>query len=86
LTIATIQHFHSLAMIKTLFASACVLACCMGNEYPAKADCSGFGYQSRAYYQCQDNEFNQYIEQGNIQREMDQRLDRIESDAWRSSY
>lgn len=25
-------------MIKTLFASVCVLACCIGNEYPAKAD------------------------------------------------
>ena len=25
-------------MIKTLFASLCVVACCMGNEYPAKAD------------------------------------------------
>ena len=25
-------------MIKTLFASVCVLACCMGNEYPAKAN------------------------------------------------
>ena len=24
-------------MIKTLFASLCVVACCMGNEYPAKA-------------------------------------------------
>ena len=24
-------------MIKTILASACVLACCMGNEYPAKA-------------------------------------------------
>jgi hypothetical protein len=24
-------------MIKTILVSACVLACCMGNEYPAKA-------------------------------------------------
>ena len=30
-------------MIKTLFASLCVAACCMGNEYPAKAGCTSYG-------------------------------------------
>ena len=57
-------------MIKTLFASFCVVACCMGNEYPAKADCQAFGYSS-AYYQCKNNEINQHIEMGNLQREME---------------
>ncbi len=30
-------------MIKTLFASLCVAACCMGNEHPAKAGCTSYG-------------------------------------------
>ena len=38
-------------MIKTLFASLCVVACCMGNDYPAKAyDCPYS--QTPAYQDC----------------------------------
>ena len=62
-------------MIKTLFASLCVAACCMGNDYPAKADCQAFGYSS-AYYQCKNNEQNQQIEMGNLQREMEYQRNR----------
>ena len=66
-------------MIKTLLASACVLACCMGNEYPAKA----YGYEcihtKSSYASCMNAAQNRQIEMDNMQREIDQRLDRIES-------
>ena len=63
-------------MIKTLFASLCVVACCVGNDYPVKADCTAFGGTS-AFYQCQANEFNQQTEMNNMRNEMEyqRRLD-----------
>ena len=63
-------------MIKTLFASACVLACCMGNEYPAKA------YGSYNYGEC-DRICQGYKSQQRRaeQREQQLRLDRIEREA-----
>ena len=68
-------------MIKTLFASACVLACCMGNDYPANAY---GGYNSGECDRiCRDYEA---MERREDQRQIDQRLDRIESDARWSSY
>ena len=41
-------------MIKTLFASLCVVACCVGNDYPAKAGCSNNSWGGREY--CEINE------------------------------
>jgi hypothetical protein len=55
-------------MIKTLFASACVLACCMGNEYPAKAYGTG----------CDTECFQYRNDQARQQRELDRRFKQAE--------
>ena len=54
-------------MIKTLFASACVLACCMGNDYPAKA----LGFNCRGDAACMNAAQNRRIEMDNLRREME---------------
>ena len=68
LIIANIQHFHFLIMIKTLFASLCVVACCMGNEYPAKA------YESGCNTEC----FSRQREQARRQFDQEQRFKKLE--------
>ena len=58
-------------MIKTLFASAstfayvgCIAVCCMGNDYPAKAECWADGDNS-AFYEClnREEDHRQEVEQ-----------------------
>ena len=64
-------------MIKTLFASLCVVACCVGNDYPAKAygECDRIckGYKA--------------MERREEQRQIKNRLDRIERQSrWDKTY
>ena len=54
-------------MIKTLFASACVLACCMGNEYPATA----YGFHCKGDAACMNEAGIQQNEMNNMRNEME---------------
>jgi hypothetical protein len=54
-------------MIKTLFASACVLACCMGNDYPANA----YGFHCKGDSACMNEAGIRQNELNNMQREME---------------
>lgn len=51
-------------MLKTLLASLCVAACCMGNEYPAKAYDDSWGAQQarQEREEMQRQQDNQLIE------------------------
>jgi hypothetical protein len=70
-------------MIKTLFASLCVAACCMGNDYPAKAECSDNSWGGRRY--CELSEESGRAMQRNFERmELEQRLHSIEQEAYRN--
>lgn len=66
-------------MIKTLFASACVLACCIGNEYPAKAECSSNSWGGRRYCELQEESWASQ-ERVRERVELDSRLHRIEQE------
>ena len=60
-------------MIKTLLASLCVVACCMGNEYPAKA----YGFHCKGDPACMNAAQNRQIEMNNMRNEIEyqRRLD-----------
>tara|TARA_R110002050_G_scaffold101685_2_gene210006 strand:+ start:102 stop:329 length:228 start_codon:yes stop_codon:yes gene_type:complete len=64
-------------MIKTLFASACVLACCIGNEYPAKAGCSDNSWGGRSYCEL-TRESGEAMQRNNKRMELEHRLHNIE--------
>lgn len=66
-------------MIKTLFASVCVLACCMGNEYPAKAGCSDNSWGGRRYCELQE-ESGASLQRNKERADLDFRLHRIEQE------
>ena len=68
-------------MIKTLFASACVLACCIGNEYPAKAECSNNSWGGRRYCELQEESWASQ-ERVRERVELDSRLHRIEQEIY----
>jgi hypothetical protein len=61
-------------MIKTLFASVCVLACCMGNEYPAKAYSCNYS-QTQAYQDCVNNQADAEYETRRQLEEQRQEID-----------
>ena len=54
-------------MIKTILASACVLACCMGNEYPAKA----YGFHCKGDAACMNEAGIRQNEMNNMRNEME---------------
>ena len=66
-------------MIKTLLASVCVLACCIGNEYPAKAECSDNSWGGRRYCELQ-KESSARLQRNQERVDLDFRLHRIEQE------
>tara|TARA_R110002012_G_scaffold262237_1_gene444407 strand:- start:2418 stop:2660 length:243 start_codon:yes stop_codon:yes gene_type:complete len=69
-------------MIKTLFASAstfayigCIAVCCMGNDYPAKADCAYRTEGAQSYSQCLNDRRDAENETRRQLEEQRQRID-----------
>lgn len=63
-------------MIKTLFASLCVAACCMGNEYPAKAVPADFHciHTESGYANCVNRAWDHEREMDSLRREIKQEI------------
>lgn len=66
-------------MIKTLFASLCVVACCVGNAYPARAGCSDNSWGGRKA--CEIHlESGRAMDQGYKESVIEDRLHRLEQE------
>ena len=79
MNIDNIQHLHFFTMIKTLFASLCLAACCMGNDCPAKAACSNNSWGGREACEIRQ-ESGRAMDQGYKESVIEDRLHRLEQE------